>query len=450
MIDTYTELLREIAKLASPPPGHVRVFRGQTKNYDKMLPSGLRGQIRSKSTWHYYAMRIAKDLLVTENEEPHPWDSNLLTFSEKEAMWVEAIAQHYGPGSRFLDVTRSLHVALWFALHATRPVKADNTLGPPGAKDPAQDVIYTESWTEYYKWDAGPGFLYVFDVPEYQSENSLQHGDLLDLSKARPIFSQSKRIQAQVACLIAADPTVDYGNLKSFFACDPIQVQWPMYGAPPLVNASTEEIFPDPSQDAWYERFISLPLTYQAKDAGSLSLARPLEVTLYSYRARDQMIEVLRRTKHVRPTRFEQLDTLTMDLSNSVSGQRSSFHLKEASHILLDTPIMSWLPAANSQRWNHGILAGDMSDNVETLDLATNRPCGAASLTNVYFEFCPMEVTGWEQLSNPNGKIEWLGGVWIVREGAYFAVQFFPRWLASRNEIQTVTDSFRYDYCMIA
>lgn len=70
------------------------------------------------------------------------------------------------------------------------------------------------------------------------------------------------------------------------------------------------------------------------------------------------------------------------------------------------------------------------------------------SLTNVYFEFSPLEVTGWEQLGKPNGKIEWLGGMWVVKKDAQFTVQLFPRWLGSSVEVQTVIQGFGYDYCM--
>jgi len=36
------------------------------------------------------------------------------------SIWIEAIAQHYGSGSRFLNVTTHVDIALWFALHQAK------------------------------------------------------------------------------------------------------------------------------------------------------------------------------------------------------------------------------------------------------------------------------------------------------------------------------------------
>ena len=38
--------------------------------------------------------------------------------------WVRAIKQHYGPGTEYLDVSRSPEVAVWFALHRGEPEEA--------------------------------------------------------------------------------------------------------------------------------------------------------------------------------------------------------------------------------------------------------------------------------------------------------------------------------------
>ena len=213
-VNTYTELLSEIGKLEAPRPGCVRVFRGQTKNYPTMLPSGLRTHLRNEAVWHSYAIALARDLLAARDDRSQPLHGKILTHGDKEAVYINAVAQHYGPGSNFLDVTRSLDVALWFALHTALSITADYTLGLSASEDPPSKLALTEPWTEYFKWDAGPGFLYIFDVSEFNGAGSPPNGSLLDLSKARPIFSESKRIKAQAACLIAAEKAVRGGNLK--------------------------------------------------------------------------------------------------------------------------------------------------------------------------------------------------------------------------------------------
>ena len=447
-ISTYTGLLAEIGKLKVAPPRYARVFRGQTKNYPTMLPSGFRKQIRNEAVWHSYAMALGRDLLAAHDNKSPPLDARILTFGEKEAVWINAVAQHYGPGSKFLDVTRSLNVALWFALHKAVPVTAEHTLGPPRPVGPAQDLTLTESWTEYRRWDAGPGFLYVFHVPEFNGAASPSHGSLLDLSKSHPIFSESKRIEAQAACLIAADQAIHGGDLKCFLACEPIEVQWPMDGVPQL-NAPVEVMFPDPSQDEWYKRFVTIPLTCQAHSATeALSLARPIEVTLYRYEAQDKTNEVLRRIRHVSPTRHDLSDTLTMDLIDEASAQRIKLRLSEATHILLDAPVIGRFPNADSQMWNHGILAGDMSDSVEAFEFSTDVPCGSVSLRNVYFELSPLEIASWVQFNDPEtGEIQVPGAIWIGRNGMHFAIELFPR-LVTSTKVSTLQFSpLYYDYC---
>jgi hypothetical protein len=107
-ITTYRQLREHLSDLGNPPRGYVRVYRGQTKDHGTMLPSGLRaGGARRDPVWHYWSALASRELLGAPDQ---------LVSSADEAVWIEAIAQHYGPGSNFLDVTHSLDVALWFAL----------------------------------------------------------------------------------------------------------------------------------------------------------------------------------------------------------------------------------------------------------------------------------------------------------------------------------------------
>jgi hypothetical protein len=436
IISTYADLLGEIERLEAPHPGRVRVFRGQTKDYGRMLPSGLRRPLRNEFVWHYYAMLLARELLATHNEKSQPWDAKMLTFWDKEAVWIKALAQHYGPGSIFLDVTRSLDVAVWFALHSAERVKADSNVGPLDPGSPAEDTTQ-EEWMDYCKWNA-EGFLFVFDVPECPA-SSPGHGQLLDLSKARPIFSESRRIKGQAACLIAADPDINGGDLQNFVR-EVIRVQWPMQNAPRL-DLPIEEMFPEPSQDEWYKLLVSIPLTYQLhEETGNLNLARPLEVLLYFYKARNKTKEILHQSRHLPRARLHLSDTLKMKLVSGESPKVSEFRLSEATHILLEAPIIAWVPPANSEMWNHGILAGDMTDSIDAFEGPTDEACCSLSLKNLYIEFSPLEVTGWEQLNDPNGRIDLLGGLWIVRNETHFALRLFPQVVKSPR-VCTVQDS---------
>lgn len=136
-IKTYSELKEELSRLGEPPPGYVRVFRGQTEEHGSMLPSGLRPGAKRDAVWDYCATQFARERFGVANRG---------AFSEQDTV---AIAQHYGVGSPFLDVTRCLDVALWFALHKSRYDRADHWVGPRERLDQTQDIKLTDTWCAY-------------------------------------------------------------------------------------------------------------------------------------------------------------------------------------------------------------------------------------------------------------------------------------------------------------
>ena len=133
-IADYQGLRRFLLRLDPPPPDHIRVFRGQTRDFGRMLPSGLRGTpLRSEVIFRAYTALLASDVPSPEGDEG--WVD-----AETYVVWTRAIAQHYGPGSHYLDVTTSVDVALWFALHEVRTVVSRHCFGPPGPMDARTDT----------------------------------------------------------------------------------------------------------------------------------------------------------------------------------------------------------------------------------------------------------------------------------------------------------------------
>src|ERR1700686_4326376 len=94
-----------------PPPGCLRVFRGQSRDYGSLVPTALRPGFSGKDTLLRQYASVAAPTLRHGAGADAPADIDVWT------LWAYAIAQHYGPGTQFLDVTKSLDVALWFALH---------------------------------------------------------------------------------------------------------------------------------------------------------------------------------------------------------------------------------------------------------------------------------------------------------------------------------------------
>jgi FRG domain-containing protein len=109
----YSELNAYINSLPPAKPGHVRFFRGQYKDFGNMRPTGVRIPLRNERIWRQYCRMLATDMLVQLGLEVE----EALSKTEVWAYWYYAIVQHYGPGTHLLDVTHSLDVALWFALH---------------------------------------------------------------------------------------------------------------------------------------------------------------------------------------------------------------------------------------------------------------------------------------------------------------------------------------------
>ena len=166
----YEDVLAAIAELPATPAGHVRVFRGQTKDYPAILPSGLRRSIRKQAIWRAYAQNLYTDF-VPEAEPGHPVSEATLQAS---GLWLEAVAQHYGAGSNFVDVTHSVEIALWFALHELKTGVAEGLMAGDGS-DGASDPTYIEL-LRYVPWN-GTGYLYVCGIcPSGTATASLETG----------------------------------------------------------------------------------------------------------------------------------------------------------------------------------------------------------------------------------------------------------------------------------
>lgn len=415
-VRTFSELIDRLAKLREPQPGYTRVYRGQVSDFAAMLPTGMRpGAKQRDRIWHYYAMAVGRELSLPRTGP-----------SDDASVWIEAIAQHYGPGSPLLDVTRSVYVALWFALHALSPVSAEHVVGPAGQPDDPRDFALHETWWEYRA--TNDGYFYVFDVSEWTGIAPPPHGALVDLS-SQPLLSKSARIKAQAACLLAADSSIDGGDLRRFYACEPIPVMSLMPGEPRL-NDSTETLFPDPSQDPWYDLFLSVPLAWQAgTDSRSLKLTRPLDVSSYFYSSRAGIDEILHRTKFIPLVDIDQ--TLTMNLSGS-----QEFRLGDAARILLEAPVLHWFLTYDADMWNQAILASDLSQSADAV-LATGESSSVA-IENVFLEFSPLENTDWSHLTaKAEYDVQSLRAVWLARDGSRSGVCLFAQRITN-GEVKTV------------
>lgn len=475
-IADYDQLLERLEGLPKLEPGKVRVFRGQSGNYSKMLPSGLRseGPYRG-SIWRSYMRAIAFGM---------PGASGQINNVTLYGLWIEAIAQHYGTGSRFLDVTTDKDVALWFALHkgesdtiwekakTAAPVEESHEFaGVQGV----EEVPVAHHTFSYSKIIDEIGWLYVFDVPKWNGREEPVHGSLIELVEAPPLleFKSSRRMIVQSACLLAADTRKgNGGDLAGFYACDPIPVRWPLTGSD-SAKKTLSDLFPDADEDPWYALFLSIPfhvrrghpqfITDLTRGEGwikpvSSYWTRPLPVTVYVEGIGEKSLDrkpIASRSNLLDPPFVFQRKLAEAPADKQDAGEfidESSpairkYPIDEATVIMLESPLISVLPSL--ALWNHGLLRDGLAENTESVS-ARKPPEGPIvmedgrwttkltpeqevdysallstpfSLTNVFLELSPLEQIEWIKVGDRSAKV--LRALWLRHNRKRFVLNLY-------------------------
>jgi FRG domain len=418
IIADYLVLREKINSLPKPQSGMIRVFRGQTEKHS-LTPAGLRRRLIRKTIWSLISRQIMADISQQGISEE-------IDEAELRArfIWLEAIAQHYGLGSSFLDVTPNVDIALWFALNKGSEVIKYGVIGPTGPIDPTRDFTSEIVWCQYQP--VQKGYLYVLDVPKWDEKSvKLTPGLLIELNKAPKEFSSSPRIRSQSACLLAA--TDDVKDLSKFIvANEPIEVARPLAGASDI-DKLAEALFPPPSMDEWYERFLSIPLQFDTDSkTGKVVLRRAFPVARY-VGSEKYMKEIMWTETLIDPAFVH--DWMGGQSTGAGSEWWRNTDAMQATSIVLEAPFSYASPAVDSDLWNHGLLASDLSDHIEAYNPLSKKPIGNVSMTNVLIQFETLETEQWKTISA--GKThEMLRAVWLLRKDSEFVVhlvvQIFP------------------------
>lgn len=441
MIKSYDELDKFLKRMDPPKPGLIRVFRGQADKHAQMLPTALRpnAKPRASMAWDSYTFALAQDLLS------HAPDRNRPGYLELFRVWVHAMAQHYGPGTSYLDVSHSAELALWFALHNADGVEVEHKIGPPGPDDPKRDSVIIEQWLRFQASDTG--YLFVFDVPKWDGWGLPRHGQLVDLAEAPEIFASSERLRIQKACLITADATEkDNGDLMGLVKGEPIQVGRPMTGST-LLGLPSDALFPGPAKDNWYRRFLCLPFVSQTDYKNkTVEQVRPWPVTAYMPTSEAAIKDLLETSARLSPLAMNLGSFANLPLPQAVLElfPWANYQLTAATPMILETPLLFTTAPADSNQWNQGILVSDMADNVETIDLATGQSSGPVDLTNVFLEFSLLERAGWERIENPNNKSDLIRAMWLMRNQNQFVVHTVL--LSFPDQEQKIVGPFLYRF----
>lgn len=262
-VTSYRQLLDEINKLPPPAEGTVRLFRGQTKDYSAIL-SSLGRTLRTRPAGEWFETRIKQlyikagllsvvgDLLRLPQLGPIDIQVSVANY-----VLADALVQHYGYQTSYVDVSPSIDVALWFATHRFEG-RMDAPFGkaePFRITFPAWHVAATE-----------PGVVYVLDAKPWDRVSAIDDGQYVDLVPIAP--EGVNRPRRQVGGLLHA-PAWGAGRgdvsglLRTKFA---IRFQWEEAGK----EWSTDYVFPGPAEDPIYQALLRAPFfrTVRPKPAG--------------------------------------------------------------------------------------------------------------------------------------------------------------------------------------
>lgn len=208
------------------------VFRGQTKDRP-LIPSMRRGEGDLPSpgcipsltaNWHVCAKRLVSKFKTTPLEGTE----------------VEAVMQHYGYRSFFVDVTSNPQIALWFALHEFKSEKA-----PFHVDEELRSAVF--QWAKYSL--TSTGFVYCIMIPKENANN-----EYLDLGEIMPTCATriEKQQAGAVFCPRHARSIENLVVAKMEIADD----GWFRESDQ---NIKTAELFPPPNSDLFYRCLCTVP-----------------------------------------------------------------------------------------------------------------------------------------------------------------------------------------------
>ena len=412
---------KQLKQLGRPRPGFVRLFRGQDRTYPTLLPTARRPNSSwdLRRVWKVYAHKLS--LCLSKETPTDRGQAALDTF----AYWLNAMAQHYGGGSEYLDVTHDLEIALWFALHKVRKILVDGkevvpeSIGIFGNTE-AENFPFRHKVIRFEPVDTG--YLYVFDVPRARTavapaergDSQVEHQlTYVDVCEAPPPFA-SPRVKSQAACLLVAQQDLnDWAPL----ALGPIEVGRPMSGSSKM-HLETKDLFPAPSVDPWYDRFLSLPNVPHFEKEGVI-FRFPIPLDLYLSDRSDHE-EFAKRVFALNPP-FLSSGPLANDLKKERVGSLWRVKkLKDAAKIVLQGPISAAAPSPESGVWNHELLLSGFPESAPVIDLVTGRRAEPLRLDNLFFELSPLESVGWDRESQ-----NLVRAIWLVIEAGIFQMKLF-------------------------
>lgn len=450
------ELSVFLSGLPPPAAGLVRLYRGQTRGYTdpatsrpSLLPALVRPGCKGAydPAWLVSVQMYINSQLGLQNDLP----------ADVVQVWAPALLQHYGPGSRFLDVTADLDVALWFALHEHH----ETWIALPTRATPkfAMERWFLMAWhTEVTAASGLAPVLYVLDAPVWDGSGLPRHGEVVDLralAAGKRLSETAMRLVRQSASLLFAGAVEDGGPDLGPRVVAAIDLT-PDFEDAAVRGRTVAEVFPPPAADPFYSALLGVPALHRfnpprmqhALDApcylnGNERVWEAKGVTVAS--GAGDSSAPLRLEFPKTPTTIAGLEEAGEYVAAGTSMEPAFLHphlLEEWAHIagehferslplLLEAPVMTFLPTVEDElgrgSWLESALPGCIADGI-----------GGRSTADVYLECSPLDV--WYPGSG-DSRIAVLA-VRVVREaGAYTATIF----LTSPEGVFSHTEEFRFD-----
>lgn len=418
IITDNRELLEIIKGLSKPKVGFRRLYRGQTANYPKMLPSSCRGALPgSVKIWDFALSYLYHSTFKDQ-------DSSDLDLIENHAFWFKVLAQHYGPGSPYLDMTNSIDVALWFALNCVNKIEHEFLLSQE-----SQSCSLVKCNTIYFsKHTHTIGWFYVLDVPEWEGKRVPQHGDLLDLSKGPEFVSQCARVMRQHGDLIFGDSSVHGGDLSDFYTCPPIMVARPYKNAS-FINKPTHFLFPSPSEDSWFNTLLQAPLVPYPESIHGYAYRQSLDVYMVTSGVKEEeVLSLLEKQVEKMPmlirNRLRDNPDLRKELID-MTGEDAEY----ATYISFEVPLVLGTPPI--AQWNQNILFAGIGERTRPMLETDDEWLPAISLSNVLIQLSPLENCFFTAKST-QARIE---AVWLIKQDDKYKFVIFGTFDNKKIEI---------------
>lgn len=268
-ISNLSEFNEIIENLKADHIDEILVFRGQASD-KPLVPSILRGKGKFHSpgcnptlmvNWQVYSKRLIKAFV-----------------NDFKQVQADAVMQHYGYRSFFIDVTSDPLIAAWFALH-----RFENKKTACYVDEDLKSALFQIS---KYSW-AGQGFLYALVFSKEENNHFIDLVNMMPLGALR-IHKQKagalyyNRIKSIEKSIVLKVEIIDGSWLKE------------------SLQLTARDLFPLPKDDKFYQSLCTVPYFVSPdKDLERIKIGHPLlgDFPIYADSAKELVREFLPLTR---------------------------------------------------------------------------------------------------------------------------------------------------------